>query len=211
MFEVIIGADKGDFSNRTLGKMVYRSYRGFKSTSIWVLIGINLLLFIARLIEPELILSLGLIPAIILDRPWTIITSIFLHGSIGHIIANMFTLYFFGSYLCTLIGEKKFLIVYFIGGILGNILYIILGEPISIAIGASGAVFAVGGALTMMRPKLRVFIFPIPAPLPLWVAVIGGFLIISLFPNVAWQAHLGGLAFGLTAGYFFRKRERFSF
>jgi len=101
--------------------------------------------------------------------------------------------------------------VYFIGGILGSILYVLLGSPLSIAIGASGAVFAVGGALVVMRPKLRVFVFPIPVPLPLWAAVIGGFLIISFFPNVAWQAHLGGLAFGLTIGYFFRKRDRLSF
>ena len=210
MFEVIIGVDKRDFSNRTLGKIMYSSYQRLKSTPIWILIGINLLLFIVTLISPTVILSLGLIPAIVIDRPWTIITSIFLHGSMGHILTNMFTLYFFGRYLCTLIGDKKFLIVYFIGGILGNILYIILGEPISIAIGASGAVFAVGGALTVIRPKLKVFIFPIPAPLPIWVAVIGGFLIISFFPNVAWQAHLGGLASGLTAGYFLRKKERFS-
>jgi membrane associated rhomboid family serine protease len=130
----------------------------------------------------------------------------------------MFTLYFFGSYLCRLIGEKRFLIVYLIGGILGNILYMLLGEPNSIVIGASGAVFAVGGALAVITPKLRVFIFPIPAPLPLWVAVIGGFLIITLigfsvplFSNIAWQAHLGGLAFGLIAGYFFRKRQRFNY
>ncbi len=189
---------------------MYSSYQRFKSTPIWIIIGINLLLFIVTLISPTVILSLGLIPAVVIDRPWTIITSIFLHGSMGHILTNMFTLYFFGRYLCTLIGDKKFLIIYFIGGILGNIFYIILGEPISIAIGASGAVFAVGGALTVMRPKLKVFIFPIPAPLPIWVAVIGGFLIISFFPNVAWQAHLGGLASGLTAGYFLRKRERYS-
>jgi membrane associated rhomboid family serine protease len=62
-----------------------------------------------------------------------------------------------------------------------------------------------------MRPRLRVFIFPIPAPLPLWAAVIGGFLILSFFPGVAWQAHLGGLVLGLAAGYFFRKRERYFF
>ena len=117
----------------------------------------------------------------------------------------------FGRYLCTLIGERKFLTVYFIGGILGSILYVLLGPPLSIAIGASGAVFAVGGALVVMRPKLRVFVFPIPVPLPLWAAVIGGFLIISFFPNVAWQAHLGGLAFGLTIGYFFKKRPRLFF
>ena len=188
--------------------MVYRSHRGFNLTPIWVLIGLNLLLYIVTLIVPTLILSLGLIPAGILDRPWTIITSIFLHSSIGHILANMITLYFFGRYLCALLGGRKFLTVYFIGGILGNIVYILLGPPLSIVIGASGAVFALGGVLAVMRPRLRVFVFPIPVPLPLWAAVIGGFLIISFFPNVAWQAHLGGLAFGLTIGYFFRKRKR---
>ncbi|MBA7569563.1 HMP-PP phosphatase [subsurface metagenome] len=66
-------------------------------------------------------------------------------------------------------------------------------------------------ALAVMRPKLRVFVFPIPVPIPLWSAVIGGFLIISLFPHIAWQAHLGGLVSGLIAGYFFRKREHFFF
>ena len=191
--------------------MVYRSHSGYNLTPIWFLIGMNLLLFVVTLIEPTLVLFLGLIPAVILDRLWTIITSIFVHGSIGHILANMITLYFFGRYLCALLGERKFLFVYFIGGILGNILYILLAPPLSIAIGASGAVFALGGVLAVMRPRLRVFIFPIPVPLPLWVAVIGGFLIISFFPNVAWQAHLGGMAFGLAIGYFFRKRERIRF
>jgi len=191
--------------------MAYRSYRGFNLNPIWLLIGANLLLFIATLIEQELIWLLGLQPASFLVRPWTIVTNLFIHGGIGHILANMLTLYFFGSYLLRLIGVRNFLIIYFCGGILGNIFYILLASPFSIAVGASGAIFALGGALTVMRPRLRVFIFPIPVPLPLWVAVIGGFLILSLFPHVAWQAHLGGLVLGLTAGYFFRKRERYSF
>ena len=67
---------------------------------------------------------------------------------------------------------------------------------------------ALGGVLAVMRPKLPVFVFPVPVPIPLWVAVIGGFLVISLFPHVAWQAHLGGLVFGLIAGYFFSRKER---
>ena len=191
--------------------MAYRSYRGFNLNPIWLLIGANLLLFIATLIEQELIWLLGLQPASFLVRPWTLVTNLFIHGGIGHILANMLTLYFFGSYLLRLIGVRNFLIIYFCGGILGNIFYILLASPFSIAVGASGAIFALGGALTVMRPRLRVFIFPIPVPLPLWVAVIGGFLILSLFPHVAWQAHLGGLVLGLTAGYFFRKRERYSF
>ena len=110
-----------------------------------------------------------------------------------------------------LIGENKFIIIYFLGGILGNVFYMLLGDPLSIVIGASGAVFAVGGALTMLRPKLKVMVFPIPVPLPLWIAVIGIFFVISLFPNVAWQAHLGGLLLGLASGYFFRRRRRYLF
>ena len=90
-------------------------------------------------------------------------------------------------------------------------MFILLAPPYSIAIGASGAVFALGGALAVTRPNLRVFVFPIPVPISLWSAVIGGLLIISLFPHIAWQAHLGGLVSGLIAGYFFRKRERLFF
>ena len=191
--------------------MAYRSYQSFKLISVWSIIGLNLLLFIATRAIPELILFLGLIPADVLARPWIIVTSLFLHGGWWHIIANMLALYFFGTYFSRLVGESKFLIVYFCGGILGNILFILLAPPLSIAVGASGAIFALGGALAVMRPKLRVFVFPIPIPLPLWVAVIGGFLIISFFPNVAWQAHLGGLVFGLIAGYLFRRRERYFF
>ena len=78
-----------------------------------------------------------------------------------------------------------------------------------LAVGASGAVFALGGALTVMMPRLRVFIFPIPAPIPLWIAVIGGFVILSFLPYVAWEAHLGGLLFGLVFGYIFKGKGRY--
>jgi len=189
--------------------MGLRRYQGFELTILLSIIIVNILLFIATTIETNLILILGLQPAGFLERPWTIVTNLFIHGSLWHLIANMVTLYFFGTYLSTLIGGRNFLIVYFVGGILGNAVYMLLGPPFSIAIGASGAVFALGGALTVMRPNLRVFIFPIPAPIPLWAAVIGGFVIISFFPLVAWQAHLGGLVLGLIAGYFLRRRQRY--
>jgi membrane associated rhomboid family serine protease len=191
--------------------MAYIRYRNFRLTPIWVLIALNFLLYIVTAIAPGLILLLGLQPVSFLHHPWTIVTNLFIHSGLWHIIANMLTFYFFGRYLYGLIGRNKLLITYFCGGIVGNVLFILLGSPYSIAIGASGAVFALGGALAAMRPKLRVFVFPIPVPLPLWVAVIGGFLIISFFPHIAWQAHLGGLVSGLIAGYFFRKRERLIF
>jgi membrane associated rhomboid family serine protease len=173
-----------------------------------LLIGINVILFIIGLASPRLILSFGLVPMYLVVRPWAVFISLFLHASFGHILGNMITLYFFGKNLQLLIGSKGLLIVYFIGGLLGSLIYVLLASPLSMAIGASGAVFAVGGTLTVMRPKLRVIIFPVPVPVPLWAAVIGGFVILSFLPNVAWQAHLGGLAFGLAAGYFYKKKER---
>ncbi|HUU64955.1 MAG TPA: rhomboid family intramembrane serine protease [Dehalococcoidales bacterium] len=198
----------------------YQSYQSFGLSPILVLVIVNFLVFIATTIVGELVFLLGLQPAGFLSRPWTILTSMFVHGTFWHIFANMITLYFFGTYLSRLVGNVKFLLVYFSGGILGNMFYIVLtilggifaisflGSPFIPAVGASGAIFALAGALVVMRPKLPVIIFPIPAPIPLWVAVIGGFLILSFLPHIAWQAHLGGLVLGLIAGYIFRKRER---
>ena len=137
------------------------------------------------------------------------LTSMFVHAGFWHLFANMLTLYFFGRYVYMLFGEGKFLIIYFVGGLLGGVCYLLMASPYSVAVGASGAIFAVAGALTVMRPKLTVFVFPIPVPIPLWVAVIGGFLILSFASLVAWQAHLGGLVLGLIAGYFFKRRVRF--
>lgn len=195
------------------------AYRGQGSSPIaaWLLIVSNLLMFVVTIIihrtNPNFMYyTFGLSQATFLERPWTLVTSMFLHAGVWHILANMVTLYFFGSYLNRLLGTAKFLIVYFAGGILGGIIYLLLPpSPITIAIGASGAIFALGGVLAVMRPKLRVIVFPIPAPLPLWIAIIGIFVVFSFLPNVAWQAHAGGLALGLVVGYIFRRRERYRY
>ena len=186
-------------------------YRSFNVTAVWVLIGINFLLLIATFIKQDLVLILGLQPAGFLDRPWTLVTNLFIHEGIWHFLANMLTLYFFGSFLCRLIGVRNFLITYFGGGILGNIFYLILApSPFSIAIGASGAIYALAGALVVMMPNLRVLLYFI-VPMPLWIVVLIFFVLWSFIPGVAWQAHLGGLVFGLIAGYFFRRRKRYFF
>ncbi len=190
---------------------MYKSYRRSGISPTWILIGINVVVFLLELVVPAIINNFGLVPQDLAGRPWIIITSMFVHSSIWHLIANMWTLYFFGSMLSSIIGDRRYLVVYFVGGIVGGIFYTFLAAPYSIAIGASGAIFALGGALAVLRPNLTVYAFPIPIPIPLWVAVIGGFLIITiLFPGgIAWQAHLGGIIAGLAAGYFFRRRYRF--
>ncbi len=183
-------------------------FGGFNLTPLWVLIGINLVLFIATLINDNVLFQLGLVPSLFRERPWTIVTNMFVHAGFWHLFGNMLTLFYFGKALLQLVGQNKFLLLYFGGGILGNILYIWLGAPQSIAIGASGAVYAIAGALAIMIPRVRVFAYFI-IPMPLWLLVLVFFVLWSFIPGVAWQAHIGGLVAGLIAGFFFRKRTRY--
>jgi membrane associated rhomboid family serine protease len=192
--------------------VVNRRYQQPEAKAVLALIAINIIFLIALLVKENLYITLGLQSTEWYKEPWTLVTSLFVHDFPWHILANMFSLYFLGSYLCNMIGDARFLTVYFIGGIVGNFFYILiehlLGHPNSLAFGASGAIFAVAGAFMMLAPKMKVIVFPIPIPMPLWVAIIGGFLLMSFFPGVAWQAHLGGLIVGLIAGFFLRKRKR---
>ncbi len=79
-----------------------------------MLIAVNVILYIATLADPDLIYRLGLQPSTWMERPWTLLTNLFIHGGLWHLAANMITLFFFGRYLSMMVGEAKFLIVYFL-------------------------------------------------------------------------------------------------
>jgi membrane associated rhomboid family serine protease len=153
------------------------------------------------------VLLLGLNTAQLSQQPWTIISSVFVHGGFAHIIFNMISLYFLGSFMLRAAGERSFLAVFFLGGLAGNILFVLLA-PFSIGIGASGAIFAIGGSLAVLLPRVPVYIFFIPIPMPLWVAILIFFFLSFFFSGIAWQAHLGGLLLGLIAGLILRRRRR---
>ena len=187
--------------------MSYRGYPNISMHPIYIIILLNFLMYIATLISSEILPMLGLVPLLFWERPWTIISNMFIHAGFWHLFGNMIVLFFFGRFLTMLVGQGRFLWLYFGGGILGNILYLLLGAPLSIAVGASGAVYALAGALVIMRPNLRVLLYFF-IPMPLWLVVLVFFVIWSFIPGVAWQAHIGGLVAGFIAGYFFRKRER---
>jgi len=185
-----------------------RTYRAVSLNVLWFLVALNVLIFIITLLRPQSVINLlGLTPGLLSQQPWTIVTSMFVHGGFAHILFNMISLYFLGSFLIRAAGEKSFLAVFFLGGLAGNILFILLADPYSTGIGASGAIFALGGALAVMLPRVPVLVFPIPVPMPLWAAILI-FLLFSFLPGIAWQAHLGGLLLGLIAGLILRKRRR---
>ena len=185
------------------------SYQSTENTPVWVLIGANLFVFIATLIiaglDERLALALSTLP----QEPWTLVTSMFVHAGFWHIFSNMLMLFFFGTFLAQLIGGKKVLWVYLIGGIVGNLVFLLFSylgigaNAYTAVVGASGAIFALGGTLAILRPRLPVYIFGL-IPIPLWVYIILGLVLVS--PGVAWQAHLGGLVTGLLAGLYFRKQ-----
>jgi len=197
--------------------MSYRSYRTRQSPVVLVLIFINVMAYIATSIVSKSffglsyaqVFQLGISSATFTSQPWNLLTAMFVHDGILHIFFNMLMLFYFGSYVVQLIGEIRFLIVYLIGGIVGNFAFMLLSS--GFAVGASGAIFALGGVLAVMRPRLKVVLFPIPIPMDLWIAVLLGFVLVSFLGGVAWQAHLGGLVTGLVAGYFFRRREQGSY
>jgi membrane associated rhomboid family serine protease len=192
-----------------------RGYRGrggpdwFMQNPVLVLIAVNIVFFLATTIQPNLKNLLALEPALFFQRPWTIISNMFVHANFWHIFGNMVTLFFFGQTLKQLVGPNRFLAVYFIGGIIGNIFFILLKyASYTGVIGASGAIYAVAGALVMLVPNLKVMLWFI-APMSLWIVVLLFFVLWSFLPGVAWQAHLGGLAAGLVAGYIFRRSGRY--
>jgi membrane associated rhomboid family serine protease len=192
-----------------------RTYRAVNLNVLWFLIALNVLIFIIELavggypitVDNPVVRLLGLNSAQLAQQPWTIISSIFVHGGFGHILFNMISLYFLGSFFLRAVGERSFLAVFFLGGLAGNALYVLLAPPNVIGIGASGAVFAIGGALAVLVPRVPVYIFFIPIAMPLWLAILIFFLLSFLFAGIAWQAHLGGVLLGLVAGFILRRRR----
>jgi membrane associated rhomboid family serine protease len=195
--------------------MRFTGWGGFNLSPMWVLIIVNLAVYIVTSVSDNALFNLGLIPELLSDKPWTLLTAMFVHSSFWHFFFNMVALYFFGSTLIRLVGSGRFLLVYFVGGIIGNVLYLLLNlSSIGILVGASGAVYAITGALVVMIPNMRVALWGI-VPMPLWAFVIVFMILLSLPPfidsNIAWQAHLGGLTVGLIAGFFFRRRIHYNF
>ena len=160
----------------------------------------------ATIFEDKFTYYLGLIPYYFTERPWTIFTAMFVHDGFWHLFFNMLVLFFFGSYLSRLVGNTWLTLVYFIGGLAGNLLYLVLGQDLSIAVGASGAVYAVAGALAVLVPKLRVYVWFV-IPMPLWAMVLVFMVVFSFLPGIAWQAHIGGLVIGVLAGLYFRRKR----
>jgi uncharacterized protein len=191
--------------------MGYRRYSQSGISPIWVLIGVNFLIFIATYFDSQnsIFARFALDPSQVGSQPWTLVTYMFLHANWVHIIFNMISLYFLGTFTIYVIGETAFLVVYFMGGIVSGLIILLFAQFINtgIVVGASGAIFAMGGLLMVLRPNIRVMMFPIPVEIPLWISILISFVIVAFNPGVSWEGHLGGIVYGAAVGYFYKRRE----
>ncbi len=196
------------------------------------LIVINVLVFLFEYSLPEYSRSAlteyyGLVPDHF--RFTALLTSMFLHGSLMHLLGNMLYLWVFGTRLEDALGHGKFLLFYLLCGCAAGLAQV-LANPYSTLpmVGASGAIAGVMGAYLLEFPRARiltlVFIFffvttfEIPA-----VILLGYWFIIQLFSGlgsiarthmseggVAWFAHVGGFLTGMLLVKVMGARKRYS-
>lgn len=145
----------------------------------------------------------------LLLKPWTIVTYMFLHGGLFHILFNMLWLYWMGKILIEFVGIKRFTAAYFLGGLAGGLAFIIMHNIFGIfgnsefvgngLIGASAGVMSIVFAAATVVPDytLRLFLL---GDVKLKYLAVGALVLTSLLDfsvNTGGKiAHLGGAAFG---------------
>ncbi len=143
-----------------------------------------------------------------LVNPWTLITSIFAHVSLGHLFFNMLFLFFAGAMYEQIFGSKKLLITYLAGGIIGNLFELLATLLIPdfsaphYVLGASGAIMAIFTAIAVYRPQTPIYLFGIVA-IPIYVLALfflaKDLIGIGASDEIAHFAHLGGAFFGFLS------------
>jgi len=149
-------------------------------------------------------------------QPYQIITSMFLHGSIIHLLGNMLALWFTGNFIDKTISSKKFLILYFLSGISSSILCMFL-SPVP-AIGASGAISGAMIALLFLAPESKIFLFfAIPMKVKFFLYGFAAFSLVfgllsminpSLGFGIAHFGHLGGLIGGYLIMLYWKNKKQ---
>ena len=129
-------------------------------------------------------------PSVTNGKWWLLITAGFLHGSIFHLLFNVYILWVIGSQLESIVGNIKFLIIYFVSLVGGSLASYWFSPFGSYSIGASGAIFGLMGAMLVVGRKRNLDISQITTLVVINV-VIG-----CVLSGIDWRAHLGGLAAG---------------
>jgi membrane associated rhomboid family serine protease len=161
---------------------------------------------IAGAIPYEIVSGVDLTPRDLVPPPFTILTSMFLHGGFMHLLGNMWFLWLFGDNVEEALGPVRYLLFYFVVGTVGALAQIFAMPSSTVPmIGASGAIAGALGAYVMLYPRARVatlvmipFLWPV-IQVRAWIFLglwfVGQFLL-PTGSGVAWMAHVGGFIAG---------------
>ncbi len=180
----------------------------------WILIALNVVVFELVFSMPEALLK-QTFDVLSFSSPqlfqvWRLFTSLFLHASASHLFFNMLGLYFFGKVLEEEVDPKKFLLIYFLSGIVGNLVYgFTSATPV---VGASGCVFGLMGFAMLMKPKkmINFYMFPLPlGVIAVLYAVVETLLVYfgEFASGVAHIAHVAGLIVGVLFAFRIDKKR----
>lgn len=146
----------------------------------------------------------------VLQRPWTLLTYMFVHANFDHLFFNMLALFFFGMELERRVGGAKFLKIYFLSGVVAALAQMMIAG--GSLVGASGAIYGVMGCLAIIAPEIRVLLFFV-IPLSIRAAVVlfalMDFLLMGASDNIAHMAHIAGLLVGLAFGQLMKRQPQY--
>jgi membrane associated rhomboid family serine protease len=184
----------------------------------WVLVGVNVVIYLGEVIDRKLIDYFAMIghatdPALggqivgVGAGQWyRLITAAFLHEAPLplHILFNMWALIIVGPPLERLLGRTRFLTLYLLSALGGSVLFYLIGPPTQLSLGASGAIFGLFGAYFVVARRLRADTRGIV------ILIVINLVISFTIPDIAWQAHIGGLVTGgaVMAAYAYAPRPQ---
>ena len=177
----------------------------------WVIVGINAVIFLVAQARDEFgdsvlgnqLAMLGgsalapngdVLTGVADGGYWRLITAVFLHERIVHILFNMYALVLFGPMLEQALGRVRFIALYLTAGLAGSVLVYCLTAPNVPTVGASGAIYGLFGATFAVFARRGMELQG------LFVLMAINLAITFLVPNISWQGHIGGLVAGLVLG-----------
>lgn len=221
-----------------------RPLRGHRFTAVGLLVGTNLLVFLLQglplgqtmVLVPSFYLETRLwnmlIPVLVVAGYtwWSPLTSMFMHGSMLHILGNMLLLWILGVKVEERVGRRGFVVLYLVSGLFADAITLLsiyavppgtfdgslfhIPSPTVPNLGASGAVYGLVGFSIFAFPREKILV---PTPIimtfwPAWAAAIF-YVLFNLYiglvnPGVAWWAHLAGMLIGAVWGWWWRVRSR---
>jgi membrane associated rhomboid family serine protease len=182
------------------------TFGGFDAPATAILVGVNVLVYLVTVYQGggvgrpggQLFLDGALIGAAIdVQGEWyRLVTAMFLHGSLLHLLFNMLALYWLGTIVEQALGTWRFVLLYFVSGIAGSAGALALSGPFEVTVGASGAIYGIMGALLVLEYRATGTFAGQALAL-----IVVNLAITFAIPNISIGGHLGGLAGGVLATF----------